>query len=67
MVLSFRLRLLPAVLAAVVLLVPTQAAHAAGAHETAGLALDWYDVTRDTVAAGAYPEQVTQDRAWAVS
>jgi hypothetical protein len=67
MIHPFRIRLLPAVLAAVVLFVPAQAARAAGAHDTADLALDWYDTTSATVDAAAYPEQVTQSRAWAVS
>jgi len=33
----------------------------------AGVALDWYDITDQTVAAAAYPERVTQSRAWSVS
>ena len=32
-----------------------------------GVALQWYDITNQTVAAAAYPEPVTQSRAWAVS
>jgi hypothetical protein len=45
----------------------------AGAHETqsgratAGVALDWYDITSQTVAAAAYPEPITSSRAWAIS
>jgi hypothetical protein len=31
------------------------------------LALDWYDLTKQTVAAAAISEQVTQSRVWAVS
>jgi hypothetical protein len=31
------------------------------------LALDWYDVTKQTVAAAAFPQPITQSRAWAVS
>lgn len=32
-----------------------------------GVALGWYDITSQTVAAAAYPEPVTQSRAWPVS
>ncbi|HEV7614711.1 MAG TPA: vanadium-dependent haloperoxidase [Solirubrobacterales bacterium] len=31
------------------------------------LALDWFDVTKQTVAAATFPEPVTQSRTWAVS
>lgn len=31
------------------------------------LALQWYDITNQTVSAGAFPEAITQSRAWAVS
>lgn len=31
------------------------------------IGLQWYDITNQTVAAAAYPEPVTQSRAWAVS
>ncbi len=31
------------------------------------LALDWFDVTKNTVAAAAFPEPVTQSRTWAVA
>jgi hypothetical protein len=40
--------------------------HAATAAEQAA-ALNWYDITNATVSAAAYPEPVTQSRAWAVS
>lgn len=30
-------------------------------------ALDWYDITNQTIAAAGYPEPVTQSRAWSVS
>jgi hypothetical protein len=33
----------------------------------AGVAVQWYDITNQTIAAAAYPEPVTQSRAWAVS
>lgn len=31
------------------------------------VALQWYDITNQTIAAAAYPEPVTQSRAWSVS
>ena len=31
------------------------------------LALEWFDVTKDTVAAAAFPEPITQSRTWAVA
>jgi hypothetical protein len=31
------------------------------------LALDWFEITRQTVAAAAFPQPVTQSRTWAVS
>lgn len=42
---------------------PTQAAPPAPSQ----LALEWYDLTKQTVTAAALPEQVTQSRTWAVS
>jgi hypothetical protein len=33
----------------------------------AGVAVQWYDITNQTIAAAAYPEPVTESRAWAVS
>jgi hypothetical protein len=39
-------------------------------HETRSssrLALEWFDLTRDTVASASFPEQATQGRTWAVS
>jgi hypothetical protein len=58
-------------------LAPTTSAHARhhGAATSAGrsggpsstLALQWYDITNQTVTAAAYPEPVTSSRAWAVS
>ena len=40
---------------------------AAFAQPGADVALRWYDITQQTVAAAAYPEPVTQSRAWSVS
>ncbi|MCW3018023.1 MAG: phosphoesterase PA-phosphatase [Solirubrobacterales bacterium] len=40
-------------------------AHAADS--TSALALQWYDITNQTVTAAQYPEAVTSSRAWAVS
>jgi hypothetical protein len=37
------------------------------AHQAQALALQWFDLTKQTVVAAAYPEPVTQSRAWAVS
>lgn len=39
----------------------------ASAIAPAGVALQWYDITRATVAAAAYAEPVSQSRAWSVS
>jgi PAP2 superfamily len=44
-----------------------QARHARAAGSSSGVTLRWYDITSQTVAAAAYPEAVTQSRAWAVS
>ncbi|HKG39572.1 MAG TPA: vanadium-dependent haloperoxidase [Conexibacter sp.] len=41
--------------------------HDAAASDQTALGLQWYDLTRATVAAVAQPEQVTQNRIWAVS
>ena len=46
--------------------VPVAAAHPAPPDQTA-LALQWYDLTRAAVTAAAQPEQVTQNRIWAIS
>ena len=32
-----------------------------------GVALQWYDISNQTIVAAAYPELVTQSRAWSVS
>lgn len=40
---------------------------APGAHDDAATALAWHDLTAQVVAAAAFPEPVTQSRAWAVS
>jgi PAP2 superfamily len=39
----------------------------AASSDNAGTALAWHDITNQTVAAAAFPEPVTQSRAWAVS
>lgn len=44
---------------------PDARAHAP--HSRTALVLQWYDLTRAAVAAAAQPEQVTQNRIWAVS
>lgn len=41
--------------------------HQATALDQTALGLQWYDLTRATVTAAAQPEQVTQNRIWAVS
>jgi hypothetical protein len=41
--------------------------HDAAAPDQTALGLQWYDLTRAAVAAAAQPEQVTQNRIWAVS
>jgi hypothetical protein len=41
--------------------------HQAAAPDQTALGLQWYDLTRAAVAAAAQPEQVTQNRIWAVS
>jgi hypothetical protein len=38
-----------------------------GKHSTSDLTLRWFDLTNQTVAAAAFPEQSTQGRTWAVS
>jgi hypothetical protein len=43
----------------------TSAGRSGGPSST--LALQWYDITNQTVTAAAYPEPVTSSRAWAVS
>ena len=57
--------------ASAALLLPAAAAQAnQQAHsqnDSTAAALEWYDIATQTVAAAAYPEQVTQGRAWAVS
>jgi len=53
---------------ALALLVPTGPAEAASSARSASqTALEWYDLTDQTVAAAGYPEPVTQSRGWAVS
>lgn len=42
-------------------------AHAVAAPDQTALALQWYDLTNAAVSAAAQPEQVTQNRIWAVS
>lgn len=37
------------------------------AHSDQALALEWFDVTQQTVAASGFPQPVTQTRTWAVS
>jgi hypothetical protein len=37
------------------------------AHSDQELALEWFDLTQQTVAAGGFPQPVTQTRTWAVS
>jgi hypothetical protein len=51
---------------ALVSLLPAGPAQA-GPVDRPGVGLAWYDVTAQTVAAAAFPEPVTQSRAWAVS
>ena len=41
--------------------------HHHAAQAASGVAVQWYDITNQTIAAAAYPEPVTQSRAWAVS
>lgn len=41
--------------------------HVAGEPSQTALTLQWYDLTKATVTAAAQPEQVTQNRIWAVS
>ena len=41
--------------------------HAVSLPDQTALGLQWYDLTRAAVAAAALPEQVTQNRVWAVS
>jgi hypothetical protein len=56
--------------ASAALLLPAAAVQAkpqTGAQHGSAAALEWYDITTQTVAAAAYPEQVTQSRTWAVS
>jgi hypothetical protein len=63
-------RLLVLLSASVAVLLPATAAEAkpnAHPQNNSAVVLDWYDITTQTVAAAAYPEQVTQSRAWAVS
>jgi hypothetical protein len=45
----------------------THRGKARGAQSVSGIGLQWYDITDQTVQAAAYPEAVTQSRAWAVS
>jgi hypothetical protein len=45
----------------------TSSHHQPADHETTEIALRWYDITDQTIAAAAYPEPVTQSRAWSVS
>jgi hypothetical protein len=66
-----------AVLASALLLSPVASARpgrgagvsSASSHgpATSAVALQWYDITNQTVTAAAYPEPVTQSRAWSVS
>jgi hypothetical protein len=42
-------------------------AHVAYAPDETALGLQWYDLTRDAVRVSGQPEQVTQNRIWAVS
>lgn len=37
------------------------------AHSDQALALEWFDISKDTAAAAAFPEPVTSSRTWAVS
>jgi hypothetical protein len=56
--------------ASAALLLPAAAVQAkpqTGAQHGSAAALEWYDITTQTVEAAAYPEQVTQSRTWAVS
>jgi hypothetical protein len=76
-----RRRLIPTavgvVMATVLLLASSAAAHPRRAHHVhrhagnglsaAVVALDWYDITNQTINAAAYPEPVTQSRAWSVT
>lgn len=43
------------------------AALPARAHTSSNVALQWYDITNQTVTAASWPEAITQSRAWAVS
>jgi membrane-associated phospholipid phosphatase len=46
---------------------PARAPRVRAADTSSAVALQWYDITTQTVAAAAFPEAVTQSRAWAVS
>jgi hypothetical protein len=64
-------------MATVLLLASSATAHPRRAHHThrhggnglstSAVALNWYDITDRTITAAAYPEPVTQSRAWSVS
>src|SRR6476661_2906687 len=65
------------VIATVLLLASSAAAHSRRPHHThrhagnglstSAVALNWYVITDRTITAAAYPEPVTQSRAWSVS
>ena len=76
-----RRRLIPtavgALMATLLVLASSAAAHPRRAHQadrdggnrvsTSAVAQNWYDITDRTITAAAYPEPVTQSRAWSVS
>jgi hypothetical protein len=41
--------------------------HQTRSHSDQTLALEWFDISKDTVTAAGFPEPVTQSRTWAVS
>ncbi|MGV9455007.1 vanadium-dependent haloperoxidase [Streptomyces sp. NPDC003635] len=47
--------------------VPSAAAAVGEEHARSSVALDWYDTTAATIAAGGAPTQITNSRTWAVS
>jgi hypothetical protein len=52
---------------ALALLLPSVSAEAASTSSESQPALEWYDLTDQTITAAGYPEPVTQSRGWAVS
>jgi hypothetical protein len=52
---------------ALLVLIPSAPAQAASPRSTSQTALEWYDLTDQTISAAGSPEPVTQSRGWAVS